>query len=75
MGELKDYILEHFSRGKDCGYITKELVRCKDCVFACTDENLLYCDKIYKVAEGDLYGVSLPVTPDDYCSRGERKEY
>lgn len=31
MAELKDYILEHFIKGKDVVYIGKELVRCKDC--------------------------------------------
>ena len=49
------------------------VVRCKDCVNVYAEESRLYCNKIYEVAEGDLYGVSLPVTPDDYCSKGERR--
>ena len=50
------------------------VVRCKDCIHCSKEESRLYCNQIYGEAEGDLYVVSLPVTPDDYCSHGERKD-
>ena len=65
MAELKDYILEHFIKGKDVVYIGKELVRCKDCEHFTGD---------YKNLGSRCVLLGMPTHSNDYCSRGERKE-
>ena len=49
-----------------------EVVRCKDCEFWNKDENILggICDE-WSDFEDSIISYT---KPDDYCSRGERKE-
>lgn len=55
-----------------------EVVRCKDCYYCVTEKSFgkvyHYCEAFEQYAEGDLIGVSLQVSPDHFCSWGERRK-
>ena len=68
-------MIEYIMRETDCGLATTqeivgELVRCKDCKWFKT--NYMWDGQERKVCGIEPYGSIRE--PDDYCSRGERKE-